>query len=421
MRVTFEKTSVSGEVTVPPSKSMAHRALICAALAQGESTLSNVAFSQDIEATIRALRAFGAKIEPLGGGRVRVRGMGMPRAPRGPVDCGESGSTLRFLIPLAALTGGPVRFVGRGRLMERPQTVYRDLFHDKGIRFTQDAEGITVEGRLRPGDYAVDGDVSSQFITGLLLALSLLDGPSTLSVRPPFESASYVALTLAAMRDFGVPVEQRENTFCINCENKYKQKNIRVEGDWSQAAFFAVLGSIVGGVSVHGLRMDSLQGDRAILSVLERCGARITPLPDGCRFEKSELRGTSIDLADCPDLGPVLMVLGLFCQGGTHIAHARRLRIKESDRIAAMEQEIRTLGGTISSTEDDVYVEKSVLHGGAVYSHNDHRIAMAMAVAALAAGLPLAIEGAEAVRKSYGDFWRDIQALGAEVHTDGTA
>ena len=419
MRVRIQKSALGGTVTAPPSKSMAHRALICAALAKGESTVTNVAFSQDIAATVRALRAFGAQIEQSGG-EVTVRG-GALRAPSAPVDCGESGSTLRFLIPLAALLGEPVVFTGHGRLLQRPQTVYERLFASCGVSFEHTPQAIRVCGRLAPGRYRVAGDVSSQFITGLLLALSLLDGPSELAVTGAFESASYAALTASSMADFGVPVRREGQTFFLAGGAGYRPREYRVEGDWSQAAFFAVLGAAVGGVGVAGLRADSLQGDRAILAILRRAGARIACEDGVYRFEKSALRGGEIDLADCPDLGPVLMALGLLCAGETHIIHARRLRLKESDRIGAMEQEIRRMGGCIASGEDDVTVAGGALHGAALQAHGDHRVAMAMAVAALASGAEATIDGAEAVEKSYGDFWRDLRALGAEVTQDGTA
>lgn len=420
MRVHFEPGVCRGTVTVPPSKSMAHRTLICAALAEGESVIENLAFSQDIEATIRGLTAFGAAVERVGDSTVRVKGMGWPKAPAEPIDCGESGSTLRFLIPLAALAGKPVRFVGHGRLMERPQNVYAEIFAQKGVKFSHTAEEIFVDGMLPAGEYTVDGSVSSQFITGLLLALSLLKEPSTLTVKPPFESASYVALTCAAMADCGVHLQQNGNTFSIKGDEKYISKNLKVEGDWSQAAFFAVPGSIAGGISVRGLRADSLQGDRVVLEILRRCGARFQEENGVYSFEKSALTAAEIDLADCPDLGPVLMAMALFCEGETHFINAGRLRIKESDRIAAMESEIRKMGGVIRSTQDEVFVTGGPLYSANLDSHNDHRIAMAMAAASMASGVPVVIDDAQAVRKSYANFWDDAASLGAQVKCDET-
>ena len=371
-------------------------------------------------ATARALAAFGARITPIPGG-LRVTGVaGRPAAPQAPVDCGESGSTLRFLIPLASLCGAPVTFTGHGRLMERPQGVYRDLFRARGLRFEQRAGALTLQGPLPAGAYTVDGGVSSQFVSGLLLALPLLGAPSTLAVTPPFESKSYVDLTLAAMARAGVRVEH-ENPYSINGNQIYNAYDFSVEGDWSQAAFFAVLGAARGGIALTGLDEGSRQGDRVILDILRRCGARVRQEGGALCFDAAPLRAVEADLADCPDLGPILMVLGLLCQGRTVLHNARRLRLKESDRVAAMEQEIRKLGGRIESDENTVRVWGGPLHGGALDAHNDHRVAMAMAVASLAAGVSVTIAGAGAVAKSYPDFWDVLQTVCAEGSIHETA
>lgn len=407
-----------GRVAAPPSKSMAHRALVCAALAQGESRIENIAHSRDIDATAGALRAFGAHIS-FAGGTALVRGTGGRLCtPQGPVWCCESGSTLRFLIPLGAMCGAPVQFSCEGRLPRRPQTVYERLFREKGVAFSQSGTGVCVNGRLSAGRFCVDGGVSSQFISGLLFALPLLEGASTVCVRPPFESRSYVQLTRSALAAFGVQaVWQDENTLFVEKNQKYTNCNYTVEGDASQAAFFGVLGAVCGGVRLTGLRPGSAQGDMAFLSVLRQAGAAIVQEPCGTlRFERARLRGGEASLADCPDLGPILMVLGLFCENGLVLRQAQRLRLKESDRIAAMEEEIRRMGGRIESDEGTVRVYKSALHGAALCVHNDHRVAMAMAVAALAAGVPVSIEGAGCVEKSWPEFWQVLQAcLGAEV------
>ena len=420
MNIAITPAFTGGAVAAPPSKSMAHRALICAALAGGDSRITGLAPSQDITATARALAAFGARITPIPGG-LRVTGVaGRPAAPQAPVDCGESGSTLRFLIPLASLCGAPVTFTGHGRLMERPQGVYRDLFRARGLRFEQRAGALTLQGPLPAGAYTVDGGVSSQFVSGLLLALPLLGAPSTLAVTPPFESKSYVDLTLAAMARAGVRVEH-ENPYSINGNQIYNAYDFSVEGDWSQAAFFAVLGAARGGIALTGLDEGSRQGDRVILDILRRCGARVRQEGGALCFDAAPLRAVEADLADCPDLGPILMVLGLLCQGRTVLHNARRLRLKESDRVAAMEQEIRKLGGRIESDENTVRVWGGPLHGGALDAHNDHRVAMAMAVASLGAGVSVTIAGAGAVAKSYPDFWDVLQTVCAEGSIHETA
>ena len=410
----------SGVLAAPPSKSMAHRAVLCAALADGESRLTGLAHSQDIDATLAAAAALGAQVE-AGEGWARIAGAAPLQAPAAPVDCCESGSTLRFLIPLAALTGRPVAFTGRGRLMQRPQSVYQELFASQGLRFEQEGDTLTVAGPLRPGCFSLAGDVSSQFISGLLFALPLLDGDSRLCLKPPVESRSYIEMTRAAQSRFGVASAWLdEYTLAVPGGQAYRPRDMAIEGDWSQAAFPAALGVLAGDVTVTGLEPGTLQGDAVILDILRRCGGRAEAVPGGVRFQKSALHGTKIDLADCPDLGPILMALGLLCEGETVITNAGRLRLKESDRIAAMEQELRKLGGRIESDGGTVTVRRSVLHApaGPLWGHNDHRVVMSLTVLAAAAGLPVQIDGAEAVAKSWPGFFAAVRQLGVEVQTD---
>lgn len=410
----------SGVLAAPPSKSMAHRAVLCAALADGESRLTGLAHSQDIDATLAAAAALGAQVE-AGESWARIAGAAPLQAPAAPVDCCESGSTLRFLIPLAALTGRPVAFTGRGRLMQRPQSVYQELFASQGLRFGQEGDTLTVAGPLRPGCFSLAGDVSSQFISGLLFALPLLDGDSRLRLKPPVESRSYIEMTRAAQSRFGVSSAWLdEYTLAVPGGQAYRPRDMAIEGDWSQAAFPAALGVLAGDVTVTGLEPGTLQGDAVILDILRRCGGRAEAVPGGVRFQKSALHGTKIDLADCPDLGPILMALGLLCEGETVITNAGRLRLKESDRIAAMEQELRKLGGQIESDGGTVTIRRSVLHApaGPLWGHNDHRVVMSLTVLAAAAGLPVQIDGAEAVAKSWPGFFAAVRQLGVEVQTD---
>ena len=410
----------SGVLAAPPSKSMAHRAVLCAALADGESRLTGLAHSQDIDATLAAAAALGAQVE-AGEGWARIAGAAPLQAPAAPVDCCESGSTLRFLIPLAALTGRPVAFTGRGRLMQRPQSVYQELFASQGLRFEQEGDTLTVAGPLRPGCFSLAGDVSSQFISGLLFALPLLNGGSRLCLKPPVESRSYIEMTRAAQSLFGVASAWLdEYTLAVPGGQAYRPRDMAIEGDWSQVAFPAALGVLAGDVTVTGLEPGTLQGDAVILDILRRCGGRAEAVPGGVRFQKSALHGTKIDLADCPDLGPILMALGLLCEGETVIANAGRLRLKESDRIAAMEQELRKLGGQIESDGGTVTIRRSVLHApaGPLWGHNDHRVVMSLTVLAAAAGLPVQIDGAEAVAKSWPGFFAAVRQLGVEVQTD---
>ena len=414
---------VGGTIAAPPSKSMAHRAVLCAALAEGRSRITNLEFSKDISATLSAAGQLCAAVD-TGADEAVVEGLGHFLSLSAPVDCCESGSTLRFLIPIASLTGQSVTFTGRGRLMERPQSVYESLYREQNLRFERSAAGLTVEGALSPGDYRLAGDVSSQFISGLLFALPLLPGDSQLHLIPPVESRSYIDMTRAVQAAFGV--ESRwldDTTLAVPGGQQYRPCGYTVEGDYSQAAFPAVLGAVCGGVTITGLAPDTLQGDAVILDILRRCGAVFTRTGDRITFEKAPLRGVDIDLADCPDLGPVLMVLGLLCKGTTVIRNAGRLRLKESDRIAAMEAELRAVGGIVESEGGTITVQGCAdrLHYPAapLCGHNDHRVVMSLAVLALATGLSLTVDGAEAVQKSWPNFFEAIRPLGAEVEYAG--
>ena len=414
---------IGGTVSAPPSKSMAHRAVLCSALAKGTSHIENLEFSKDISATLAAAGQLCARVES-GPADALVEGLGHFRPVFGPVDCCESGSTLRFLIPLASLTGQSITFVGRGRLMERPQSVYETLYRKQNLHFEQANGQLTVAGSLRSGEYTLAGNVSSQFISGLLFALPLLAGDSTLHLIPPVESRSYIEMTRAAQAAFGVTSHWLDDTtLCIPGGQQYHPRDYIVEGDYSQAAFLAVLGAVKGGITLTGLAAGTLQGDAAILDILRRCGAKFTRTEAGLVFEQAPLHGVDIDLADCPDLGPVLMVLGLLCEGTTVIRNAERLRIKESDRIAAMEAELRACGGVLSSEGGTITVQgcKPRLHApeAPLSGHNDHRVVMSLTVLALAADIPLAISEAEAVQKSWPHFFDALKPLGVEVHYAG--
>lgn len=403
---------LQGSVTVPPSKSMAHRALLCAGLAAGTTQIQGILPSQDMEATCRALTALGASIARQGS-LARVQGVaGRPKAPQGPVDCGESGSTLRFLIPAFALASAPARLTGRGRLPQRPLGPYGAIFHGQGLPFAQDETGVSFQGPLAPGDYGLPGDVSSQFISGLLFALPLLPGDSHIRIQPPFESRGYVNMTLQVMDAFGVQAAFLDGlTLHVPGNQRFTAPAapFLVEGDDSQAAFFLTLDAILGDVSVAGLSPRSIQGDRVMGEILARCG-HVPGQPP------RPLAPFVADLGDCPDLGPILMTLGLFCQGESRLLNAGRLRLKESDRGTAMAQELSKLGGQASLAGDEIRIRQSRLRPGpALSSHGDHRIAMALAVAALGARIPADIQGAEAVEKSYPDFWKDLAHLGARV------
>lgn len=422
MIVKIHPARCCGTVRVPPSKSMAHRALLCAAFADGVSTLSGITGSEDMEATLGALEALGCKVEREGD-VCRVTGCGgFPRnLPEGvAVDCRESGSALRFLIPVFALGPQTTVFTGHGRLMERSQSVYERLFAQRGLLFEKKDGALVVRGPLESGDYELSGNVSSQFITGLLYALPLLPGASRILIKPPFQSRGYVDLTLQMLRRFGVRAWfEGEYTLIIPGGQRYTAADYAVEGDYSQCAFFAVLAALQGGIRLTNLRPDSLQGDRVILDILRRCGARFTEEADCVSFDAAPISGAEIDVGDCPDLAPILSVMGMYADGQTKLRNAARLRDKESDRIEAMETELRKLGVSVSSTHDSMTIPGCAgvpaFAETTVYGHNDHRIVMSLAVAATLGSAPLVIEDAQAIRKTYPDFFEVLASIGGRI------
>ena len=408
----------TGAVQIPASKSQAHRMLICAALSKAPSRLVLDGFSADIKATVQCLEALGARCEETANG-LSVTPVGVCPA-QARLDVGESGSTLRFLLPVLGALGIRAEIQMHGRLPERPLSPLWEVLEAHGMQLRQDGAVLHTDGQLCAGDYSLPGNVSSQFISGLLFALPLLPGDSTLHLIPPVESRSYIDMTRAVQAAFGVHSRWLdETTLLLPGGQQYHPCDYNVEGDYSQAAFPAVLGAVCGGVTITGLAPDTLQGDAAILDILRRCGAVFTRTGDSVTFAKAPLHGVDIDLADCPDLGPVLMVLGLLCEGTTVIRNAERLRLKESDRIAAMEAELRACGGVLESDGGTITVHgcAGLLHAPAapLHGHNDHRVVMSLAVLAAAAALPLTVDDAEAIQKSWPGFFADAAPLGVEV------
>ena len=423
--------SIHGSVLVPSSKSMGHRMCICAGLAGNNCVVDNIAISKDIEATNRCLEGLGvdvSSVPSLHKGRTAFQYSWNHIFPSGPVtaDCGESGSTLRFFIPLGALCKVPFTFEGQGKLVSRPLQPYYDIFNKQKLRYRTAENGqlpLTVAGRLKPGDYVLPGDVSSQFISGLLFALPLLDGDSTLKILPPLESASYIELTLDSLRVFGIEILKTDSLhYKIPGNQQYKtpEARVQVEGDWSQAAFWLVAGAIGSreGLCCHGLSGTSLQGDKAVLGILQSMGVSISAKGDAFTVMPSRLHGCEIDAADCPDLVPVLSVAAALAEGTTHIVNAGRLRIKECDRLAAMHSGLVKLGADITEEPEGLIIKGKPegLTGGAVVdAWNDHRIAMSMAVAALACKEPVTLTGGESVSKSYPEFWNDYASVGGKA------
>lgn len=421
MEATIYKSKLHGTMQVPPSKSMAHRMLICAALASGVSKISNLDYSVDIKATASAMQQLGAQFI-FGDNFATVTGTGANlKAPATAVDCKESGSTFRLILPIFAMLGEPVSFVGSPRLLERPHKIYADIFASQNLPFTQTDKSLTFSGPLQSGYYKIDGNVSSQFISGLLFALPLLAADSTLEITAPFESRSYVELTRQAQNIFGVQSQWKgENTLFIPGGQQYTAADATVEGDWSQAIVPIALGSTLGNVSAKGLNPNSTQGDRAILEILQKSHVTYSWQQDILTFlptSQNPIAVSEIDMANCPDLGPVLSTFAAFCAGQTTLVNAGRLRIKESDRIAAMEQELAKLGVLVSSTKDTFTITgpTDIEGGQTVCGHNDHRIVMALAVAALVAGKTITITDAQSVAKSWPSFFEDLQKIGAKV------
>ena len=398
MKAVIRPGTARGTVAAPPSKSVAHRLLICAGLTAGETVVSGIDPSEDILATTDCLQALGADITREGT-EVRVRGCDPCSAPAAVLRCRESGSTLRFMIPLCLLSGKPMRLEGSPVLLSRPLSVYETLFREQGLCLERTESGLLVQGILSPGDYEIPGNVSSQFVTGLLFALPLLSGNSRIRLIPPVESRSYLDLTLQALRDAGVAVRlEDENTFLIPGGSVFRARNGAVEGDYSNAAFFAALNCLGGEVEVTGLREDSLQGDRVYADFLSRLRAG-TP---------------ELDLSDCPDLAPVLFAAAALCHGAVFTG-TRRLRFKESDRGAAMAEEMKKCGILLSLEENRVTVPagKILPPRDLLSSHNDHRIAMALSLLCTRTGG--VIDVAEAVRKSFPDYWDRLRSLGISV------
>ena len=404
----------SGNITIPPSKSLAHRAIICACLAPGRSVISNIDYSVDIRATIEGMRHLGASIKE-DKDTLFIDGIETFQYDGDVVNCHESGSTLRFFLPLFSLTGKRATFSGSKRLIERPQNVYEMLFQEQGIDFVRTYPNIIIDGRLKPGELTLKGNVSSQFITGLLFALPLLEADSKIHIEPPFESRSYVDLTIQMLKRFQIIVEYEDAyTLAIKGNQQYQPTDVLVEGDYSQLVFWASLGVLNHSVETHGLALHSLQGDKKTIDIFQSMNAGIKVLDDGYQFCPGTLNGTVIDLNDCPDLGPMLFALATQANGKTTFQNAGRLRIKESDRIEAMETELKKLGCSISSTFGTVTITGPVKLQGNVtlHGHNDHRIVMALSILATIADEPITIDDAQAISKSYPGFFKDLASCG---------
>lgn len=399
MTVEIKPSTAHGTVSAPPSKSMAHRLLICAGLSDGESTVRGISQSEDIKATLDCLASLGARYT-LDGCDAHVIGTAFPSAGAGQtLHCRESGSTMRFFVPLALLGGKNTVLDGSKTLLTRPLNVYSDICREKGLLFSQDENSVVVKGPLPAGEYTVPGNISSQFISGLLFALPLVDGDSVIKILPPVESSPYIELTERALACFGVKIGRADsNTLEIKGGSGYSPADVTVEGDWSNSAFFAALNTLGGDVKITGLDPESVQGDKVYEKHLEGL-SKGSPV---------------IHVGDCPDLAPVLFAVAAAKYGGVFTG-TRRLKIKESDRAECMARELRKFGVAVTVHDDSVVIYPKELHAPTerLDGHNDHRIVMALSVlSTLTGGI---IDGAEAVSKSFPDFFEKLGSTGIEV------
>ena len=404
MVVTIKPQKIKGEVSVPPSKSVAHRLVIAAALSKGTSKVENLSFSKDITATVNAMRSLGAQID-INGSTAVIKGIENPPE-KAVIDCCESGSTLRFLIPVVCALGVQATFFGQGKLPQRPITPYLDELPKHGAQFDyQGTMPFTVRGRLTSGEYRISGDISSQFVTGLLLALALIDGRSELVLTTPLQSKPYVDITADCLAKCGVSVTQTDKGYAVT-GGSMKAFQAPVEADYSQAAFFYVANSLGSDIRINELNENSCQGDKKIVEICDKIVYN----------KNGGLKPFELDCSDIPDLVPILAVLAIFCEGTSRIFNVASLCIKESDRLEAVSVCLNALGGKVTAGEDFLEIQgvKS-LHAGQVDCFNDHRIAMAMAVAATRSTGPVTLIGAQCVEKSYPDFFEVYKDLGGDI------
>lgn len=418
---------LTGKINIPPSKSMSHRAIISASLSEGISNIDNISYSNDIEATLEGMESLGVEVleqklnEESGTYSLKIKGISDFSLKNKQINCRESGSTIRFLIPLLMLADEEVEITGEGRLVERPLETYYNIFDRQGIEYsTTDGKlPLKVKGTLKPDTFEIEGNISSQFITGLLFTLPLLDGDSKIVVtESELESKGYVDLTIEVLEEFGIEIENRDyKEFVIKGNQKFKARDYRVEGDYSQGAFWIVAGLIGDEIDSLDLCEKSLQADKEIVDIVERMEGKLEISEKSIKALPSDTKATVIDASQCPDIIPVLSVLAALSEGKTTVINGQRLRIKESDRIESTRTELEKLGADIVETEDGLIINgKSSFKGGVeIDSWNDHRIAMAMAVASIRCEEPITIKDSYVVNKSYPNFWEDFVKLGGVI------
>ncbi len=416
MKRTIPPGARTGRVHIPASKSQAHRLLICAALGEEKTEVICDGISADIAATAKCLRALGAAVEETEAGFLVSP---IKKVPEGRCElyCGESGSTLRFLLPVVGALGVQAAFHREGRLPQRPLAPLDSVLTAHGMTLSEDGDLLLCSGQLQAGNYEIAGNVSSQYISGLLMALPRLAGESRLTVTGTLESAAYVAMTEDALRLSSVELSKNGASYAIPGGQRFRlPARTAVEGDWSNAAFFLCMGALAkGGVRVEGLNLKSSQGDRGVLDVLRAFGAAVSEEENAVTVRRGTLRGVTVDASPIPDLIPVLSVVASVAAGETRVENAYRLRLKESDRLQSTANLLRALGGRVEEKEDGLVITGvSALHGGAVETQNDHRLAMSAAVAACAAMGEVTVDNDACVAKSYPRFWEDYGSLKGE-------
>lgn len=428
MKIKIKPSTLNGTIEIPPSKSYSHRAVIAAALTDSEngeiSKVDNLKFSVDITTTTEIMENWGARITK-GENWLEIMGNNGKVIPKDKyTQCNESGSTIRFLIPVGLTNENELIFDGKGKLVDRPLDSYYKIFDKQGLKYktTGNKLPLTVNGKLKAGKYEIDGNISSQFITGLLYALPLLDGDSKLTINKNLESKGYVDLTLEILELAGIEIKNNDyKSFEIKGNQKYKSFNYTVEGDYSQVAFWIVAGIISANkdneIKCLHVNKNSLQGDREVIEIVERMGADLEISDDYIVVKPSKTKGTVIDISQCPDIAPILTVLGALSEGETRIINGERLRIKESDRITSIKTELNKLGAKVEEEGDSLIIQGvSTFKGGVeVSAWNDHRIAMSLAIASTRCEDEIVIDEAESVKKSYPHFWDDFEKMGGEI------
>ena len=415
MKVKISPGFAQGKITIPPSKSLLHRAIISASLADGTSKISNVIFSEDIKATINAFTQLGVDIKKYKNSLIITKNKPFTFTGKEIINCNESGSTLRFLIPILANNSG-IKFTGKTSLMNRPLSIYETIYKDNNNIFNLEKGILYLENEIKAGHYKIPGNISSQFISGLLFALPFKKQDSVIEVTEKFESKNYVRMTIDTLNKFGIKIDNKDNHFYIKGNQKYKPCNIVIESDYSQLAFFAVAGIINGDIVINNISSYSLQPDSKIVNIIKEMNGKIIYKNNSYHVYKSKTNGIDIDLSQHPDIGPILSILAGLSQGKTNLLNAERLKIKETNRLKASYEVLKKLGVDVEIGKDSLsIVGQEKFNGNIFKSYNDHRMVMSIAIAALKNKQTILINNAEAINKSYPSFFKDLQSLGIKI------